>query len=57
VPKSNLEYWGPKLERNRRRDAKNIQDLAAIGWESLVVWECEIKSPEKLKRRLLDFLQ
>jgi DNA mismatch endonuclease (patch repair protein) len=57
VPKSNLEYWGPKLERNRTRDVKNIEGLMACGWESLIVWECEIKAQEELKKRLLDFLR
>jgi DNA mismatch endonuclease (patch repair protein) len=40
-PKSNAGYWGPKLKRNRARDAKNIEALAAAGWKSLVIWECE----------------
>jgi DNA mismatch endonuclease (patch repair protein) len=57
VPKSHPEYWGPKLERNRTRDVKNIEDLKANGWKSLVVWECEIRDQEELKKRLLDFLQ
>jgi DNA mismatch endonuclease (patch repair protein) len=31
VPKSNLEYWGPKLERNKTRDGKNIEALQMKG--------------------------
>lgn len=57
VPKSNLGYWAPKLERNRTRDDKNIEDLVAIGWKPLVVWECEIRDQEELMKRLLDFLR
>jgi DNA mismatch endonuclease (patch repair protein) len=57
VPKSNFAYWGPKLERNQARDAKNIEKLTADGWKSLVVWECEIKAQEALKKRLLGFLR
>lgn len=57
TPKSNLEYWRPKLERNQARDEKNIENLAANGWKSLVVWECETKTQETLRNRLLDFLQ
>src|SRR5579863_8250129 len=41
IPKTNQEYWGPKLERNKTRDAKSIEALQAEGWRSLVVWECE----------------
>jgi DNA mismatch endonuclease (patch repair protein) len=57
VPKSNLEYWGPKLERNRARDLKNVQSLMGDGWKVLVVWECETRSHEELKKKLQDFLQ
>jgi DNA mismatch endonuclease (patch repair protein) len=37
VPKSNLSYWGPKLQRNQARDSKNIEALIALGWNPLVV--------------------
>ncbi|MGP8270110.1 MAG: very short patch repair endonuclease [Terracidiphilus sp.] len=57
VPKSNLEYWGPKLERNLTRDLKNIESLMANGWETLIIWECETKTQEELKKRILDFLR
>jgi len=57
LPKSNLEYWGPKLERNRTRDRENIEGLNADGWESMVVWECEVKIQDELEKRLLDFLR
>jgi len=57
LPKSNLEYWGPKLERNRTRDRENIEGLNAGGWESMVVWECEVKTQDELEKRLLDFLR
>jgi DNA mismatch endonuclease (patch repair protein) len=56
VPRSNLEYWLPKLHRNRARDAKNIQALEATGWSLLVLWECEIKGQASLARRLKQFL-
>lgn len=56
VPKTNQGYWGPKLERNRIRDARNIEALAAKGWQSLVVWECEICDERILKNRIVAFL-
>ncbi|MEN3950722.1 very short patch repair endonuclease [Iodidimonas sp. SYSU 1G8] len=55
-PKSKLDYWGPKLERNRERDRQNIEDLHALGWDALVVWQCEIKDSEALAKRLVAFL-
>lgn len=36
---ANRGYWGPKIERNRERDAEQAQRLAAAGWTVLRVWE------------------
>jgi DNA mismatch endonuclease (patch repair protein) len=57
TPKSRLEYWIPKLERNQRRDAENVQQLKALGFRVLVVWECEVKGQSRLKARLMRFLK
>jgi DNA mismatch endonuclease (patch repair protein) len=46
-PKSNQDYWGPKLERNHLRDAENTSLLQSAGWRVKVVWECELKGPLK----------
>lgn len=56
APKSNTAYWGPKLQRNVDRDQKHVTALQAIGWETLVVWECEAKDLNVLKQRLIEFL-
>jgi len=57
TPKSNAAYWGPKLERNRARDTRNVDTLRAAGWKSLVVWECEMKSERRLEKRIAAFLK
>lgn len=57
-PKSNQEYWRPKLEKNRQRDIEHTVQLQEKGWKVIVVWECELKSRqrqetlEKLLRRI-----
>lgn len=56
MPKSRLEFWGPKLEGNRQRDFRNQTELEAIGWGYLIVWECELRHMEQLKNKLLAFL-
>ena len=56
IPKSRVEYWRPKLQRNRRRDKKNNQQLQAVGWKVLVVWECEVPNVARLSRMLSKFL-
>lgn len=57
LPSSKPEYWGPKLERNRRRDEANVRQLRAMGWGVLVVWECEIRDEQDLVESLTRFLQ
>lgn len=40
-PKSNVDYWLPKLERNRQRDLETNLALAEAGWVVLRFWEHE----------------
>lgn len=56
TPKSRTEYWIPKLNRNIERDKRVRRELRALGWRVLVVWECELKSPERVLRRADKFL-
>ena len=56
MPKSNLEYWRPKLQRNQNRDAKNLEAIAAKGWKALVIWECETADPAAVSVRIRKFL-
>lgn len=55
-PKSNTGYWNEKLQRNVDRDQRNLKQLALEGWDTLTVWECEMKSQEHLLERLRAFL-
>lgn len=52
LPKSNADYWTPKLLRNKRRDADNARKLKKLGWRCVVVWECEVNDPMKLAAML-----
>jgi DNA mismatch endonuclease (patch repair protein) len=56
IPKSNLDYWVPKLKRNQLRDQKNVEALAANGWDVLVIWECETKDYPGVSAKVMDFL-
>ena len=57
TPKSNQDYWIPKLDRNQRRDRQVRSQLRRLGWKSLVVWECQTKNPKKLANRIRSFLE
>ena len=49
-PRANSDYWGPKLRRNRERDAETDRLLAAAGWTVLRAWEHE--EPEDVAARV-----
>lgn len=55
-PKSNANYWTPKLQRTVIRDQQNIDRLRDLGWAALTIWECEVATPEAVVSRLLEFL-
>ena len=50
MPKSNRDYWRPKLEGNVKRFSKNQTDLKKMGWRVFVLWECEVGKPDKLMK-------
>lgn len=54
--KSRAEYWGPKLEANKARDARNLRDLEEKGWDTFVVWQCELGDMDNVMSRLGTFL-
>lgn len=41
MPKTRQDFWIPKLERNVARDQKVVAELLGLGWNVVVVWECE----------------
>ena len=55
-PKSNLEYWLPKLARNKERDRIQAAEIVALGWSVMIVWECETRDRPRLTARLREFL-
>jgi DNA mismatch endonuclease, patch repair protein len=55
-PKSNKAFWRKKILTNRARDRRNVARLRADHWRVLVLWQCELKAPRDLGRRLVDFL-
>jgi DNA mismatch endonuclease, patch repair protein len=56
VPARNRPYWVEKIARNRIRDEASQRALSALGWKVKVVWECELKAPDHLGRKLHKFL-
>ena len=56
IPKTRLEYWIPKLEKNVERDRQHIDALSTTGWSVLTIWECETKNTAARIRKLEKFL-
>ena len=54
--KSNEEYWDAKLLRNVERDQKHLSEIIAIGWQVLVIWECQLKKDEYVRKTLTNFM-
>ena len=42
LPKSNVDYWSEKFERNVQRDLTKEAALLDLGWEVRTIWECDI---------------
>ncbi|QNN23000.1 DNA mismatch endonuclease Vsr [Planctomycetales bacterium ZRK34] len=57
IPATRREYWVGKLQRNKLRDQRTRRKLNRMGWSVLTVWECQLKRPEVLMRRIRRFLE
>jgi DNA mismatch endonuclease, patch repair protein len=57
MPKSNIGFWNKKFASNVARDQKNEATLQNGGWDTLVVWECEVNDCKVLQRRLSSFIR
>ena len=56
-PKTNIIFWREKREKTSERDKKNIGQLQDLGWEVLIIWECETLSmnlPDHIKNFLIE---
>lgn len=56
IPKSHQDFWETKLQGNKARDARQYARLCEMGWEVMVIWECELKDLDGLKPRIVAFL-
>jgi DNA mismatch endonuclease (patch repair protein) len=56
APATNAEFWRSKRQGNVDRDARNLAALREAGWESLVIWQCELREVPSLTRRIRKFL-
>ncbi len=44
LPKSNVEYWSDKIEKNIKKDSVAHSKLKEMKYKVIVIWECQIKN-------------
>lgn len=49
MPKTNVDFWTNKIERNRKRDIETREKLRQMGWRTMIIWECQLKKEIRQK--------
>lgn len=57
MPKIRVSFWELKLEGNKARDQRNVQQLRDASWDVLTVWECQLRDTATLQTTLVTFLE
>lgn len=57
LPRTRVDWWEAKLNRNVERDQQNQKTLTDLGWTPLIVWECQLSDEAGLMKRLEAELQ
>lgn len=55
-PKSKVEFWQKKFAGNKIRDQFIENKLSELGWNQIVIWECETKDKNHIQKILKGFL-
>jgi DNA mismatch endonuclease (patch repair protein) len=56
TPATNAIFWQNKRLGNKQRDRKNLSQLRKLGWQVLIIWECQLKTPIDVANKLQLFL-
>jgi DNA mismatch endonuclease (patch repair protein) len=59
LPTTNRVFWKNKIYGNIKRDKQNKSELKKLGWNYLVIWQCEISKAkeEKLIKKIKKYLE
>ena len=52
LPSSNIDFWREKISNNKSRDDKNSDLLIKLGWQVIIIWQCEISNVNNREIRL-----
>ena len=53
TPKTRKEFWESKFKANVKRDLEIQEKIKNIGWQSSVIWECELKDIDNLRDKII----
>lgn len=56
LPTTNLNYWQIKITKNMERDNRKNNELEKLGWNIIIVWQCELKNSKLKEDRLNDLI-
>ena len=56
LPSTRPEFWRAKIARNVARDGQVEHSVRALGWRTLTLWSCEIRTGREVAARLGEFL-
>ncbi|NUP12348.1 MAG: DNA mismatch endonuclease Vsr [Polyangiaceae bacterium] len=56
LPTTNTEFWSAKIRGNAARDRLVQRRLRDLGFRILIVWECQLRDPDRVLLRLRRFL-
>ncbi len=57
LPKGRKDFWIPKLEGNKMRDLEHQNEVKQLGWQILVIWECELNNRHFVESKIQNFLE
>ena len=57
LPSTNVTFWKDKIAKNIIRDKRSLRKLRCDGWRAMVVWQCEMRDPERVTQRLNRYLE
>lgn len=59
LPDTNKDFWSSKISKNIERDKRNILKLQEMGWDCLIIWDCQIKKKDiqSLTTTLTEFIK
>ena len=57
LPTTNYAFWYNKIEKNKERDAIKNSLLEEMGWNVIIVWQCELKNSGSREQRLKNLLK